>query len=100
MVMAVNLRLTNVVKGRVIIASEADLSSVRIIFNDDSTMKVKTIDRPPPRIPKGVQVREVSEHGTEFIIGCEDDTTVDLTLAEPGNSVSVRDRTGEVEYLG
>jgi hypothetical protein len=29
-----------------------------------------------------------------------DDTTIDFTLAEPGNSISVRDETGSVEYLG
>ncbi len=63
-------------------------------------MKVKTVESPPRRIPEGGQVREVSERGTEFTIGCEDDTTIDLTLAEPGNSVSVRDKTGAIEYLG
>jgi hypothetical protein len=98
--MAVNRTLTNIIRGRVIIASAADLSSVRITFKDDSTLKVKTVDPPPPRIPVGVQVREVSERHTKFTIGCEDDTTIDLTLAEPGNSVSVRDKTGKVEYLG
>src|ERR1700730_14804997 len=100
MIMALNHKLTDVLKGRVIIASEADLSSVRLTFKDDSTLKVKTVDPLPPRIPEGVQVREVSEYGTEFIIGCEHDTTVDITLAEPGNSICVRDKTGEVEYLG
>jgi len=98
--MAVNHKLTNVIKGRVIIAFEATLMSVRITFNEDSTMKVKTLDPPPQRIAEGVQVREVSENGTEFVLGCEDDTTIDLTLAEPGNSVTVRDKTGAVEYLG
>ena len=32
--------------------------------------------------------------------GCEDDTTIDFTLVEPGNAISVRDETGSVEYLG
>ena len=100
MIMVVNHKLTNVIKGRVLIASEADLSSLRLTFKDGSTMKVKTVDPLPPKIPEGVQVREISEHGTEFIIGCEDDTTVDLTLAEPGNSVTVRDKAGELEYIG
>ena len=61
---------------------------------------LKTVDPQPPRIPERVQVREASEHGAEFIIGCEDDATVDLTLAEPGSSVSVRDKTGEVADPG
>jgi hypothetical protein len=100
MTMAVNHKLTNLIKGRVIIAFEATLTSVRITFKEDSTMKVKTLDPPPQRIAEGVQVREVSENGIEFVLGCEDDTTIDLTLAEPGNSVTVRDKTGAVEYLG
>jgi len=29
-----------------------------------------------------------------------DDTTIDFTLAEPGDAISVRDETGSVEYLG
>jgi hypothetical protein len=100
MTMAVNHKLTNVIKGRVIIASEATLTCVRITFKEDSTMKVKTLDPPAQRVAEGVQVREVSENGTEFVIGCDDDTTIDLTLAEPGNSVTVQDKTGAVEYLG
>ncbi len=98
--MPVNHKLRIVIKGRVIVVSTADLSGVRFTFKDDSTMKVKTVGSQRPRIPEGVQVPEVSEHGTEFVIGCEDDTTIDLTLADPGNSVTVRDKTGTVEYLG
>jgi hypothetical protein len=70
---------------------------VQITFKDSSTMKVKTAGSQAPTIPQGVQVREVSEHGTAFVIGCEDDTTIDFTLAEPGNAISVRDETGSVE---
>ncbi len=63
-------------------------------------MKVKTAGSQASTIPEGVRVREASEHGTAFVVGCEDDTTIDFTLAEPGNSISVRDETGSVEYLG
>ena len=98
--MAVNHKLTSIIKGRVVRASEADSSGVQITFNDSSTMKVKTAGSQAPTIPEGVRVREASEHGTAFVIGCEDDTTIDFTLAEPGNSISVRDETGSVEYLG
>jgi hypothetical protein len=98
--MSVNHKLTKIIKGKVISAFEANNSSILITFGDDSTMNVKTAESPRRRIPEGGQVREVSERGTEFTIGCEDDTTIDLTLAEPGNSVSVRDKTGALEYLG
>lgn len=42
--LAVNHKLTTVIKGRVLIGSEADLSSLRLTFKDGSTMKVKTAD--------------------------------------------------------
>ena len=74
--------------------------TVQITFNDSSSMKVKTAGSQAPTIPEGVRVREASEDGTAFVIGCEDDTTIGFTLAEPGNSISVRDETGSVEYLG
>jgi hypothetical protein len=77
--MAVNNKLTKVIKDRVITSFEADTSSIRITFEDDFTMKVKTVESPPPKIPEGGQVREVSERGKEFTIGCEADTTIDLT---------------------
>jgi hypothetical protein len=98
--MAVNQKLTSIIKGRVVMTSEADASGVQITFKDSSIMKVKTVGSQPPTIPEGVRVREASEHGAAFVIGCEDDTTIDFTLAEPGNAISVRDETGSVEYLG
>jgi len=98
--MAVNHKLTSIIKGRVVRASEADASGVQITFKDSSTIKVKTAGSQAPTIPEGVRVREASEHGAAFVIGCEDDATIDFTLAEPGNAISVRDETGSVEYLG
>ena len=35
-----------------------------------------------------------------LLIECEDDSSMHLTLADPGNSVSVRDKDNQVEYLG
>ena len=49
---------------------------------------------------KGFGCGKPSEHGTAFVMGCEDDTRTDFTLAEPGNAISVGDETGSVEYLG
>jgi hypothetical protein len=96
--MAVNHKLTSIIKGRVVRASEADALGVQITFKDSSTMKVKTAGSQAPSIPEGVRVREASQRGTAFVVGCEDDTTI--TLAEPGNAISLRDETGSVEYLG
>jgi hypothetical protein len=52
--MAVNHKLTSIIKGRVVRASEADASGVQITFKDSSTMKVKTAGSQAPTIPEGV----------------------------------------------
>jgi hypothetical protein len=53
-----------------------------------------------PVDPEGVQIRVVSETGADLVIACEDDSTIAVTLSEPGNSISLRDKNGRVEYLG
>lgn len=53
-----------------------------------------------PVDPEGVQIREVSEAGADLVIACEDASTIALTLSEPANSISLRDKNGRVEYLG
>ena len=50
--MAVNHKLTSIIKGRVVRASEADSSGVQITFNDSSSMKVKTAGSQAPTIPE------------------------------------------------
>ena len=55
--MAVNHKLTSIIKGRVVRASETDASGVQITFKDSSTMKVKTAGSQAPTIPEGVRVR-------------------------------------------
>ena len=70
--MAINQELSSVVEDRVFKSCRE--SEVEIAFQDGSTMK--------------------------FVIGCEDGTTLSLQLIEPGNSVSVRDKDGAVEYRG
>jgi hypothetical protein len=39
------------------------------------------------------------EDHTKLLFECEDDSTLDLTLVDPGNSVIIRDKNGQLEYL-
>jgi len=41
-----------------------------------------------------------SEDQAKLLFECEDDSTLDVTIVEPGNSVIVRDKNCQVEYLG
>lgn len=98
--MAVNQKLTNVIKGRVVQDFQSSASEVLIGFADGSAMKIKIAGSINPQLPKGARIRQVSEHQAKLVIGCEDDNTIELTLADPGSSVAVRDQANQVEYLG
>jgi len=43
---------------------------------------------------------KISEDQAKLLIECKDESTLDVTLVDPGNSVSVRDKNDQVEYLG
>ena len=36
----------------------------------------------------------------KLLFECEDESTLDVTIVDPGNSVSARDKNDVVEYLG
>jgi hypothetical protein len=98
--MSLNHKLTRVLKDRVIQNFQLNASELLISFVDGSTMKVKIVESNSPPLREGARIRQISETLAKLVIECEDDSTIDLTLADPGNSVSVRDRNNQVEYLG
>ena len=63
-------------------------------------MKIKIMESNSPPLRKQAQIRTISEDRAKLLIECEDDSTFDVTLSEPGNAVSVRDKNNQVEYLG
>ena len=98
--MAVNLRLTHAVKVRVVQNFQLNGSELAISFVDGSTMTVTIAECNSPPIHEGARIRQISEDGAKLFFECEDDSTLDVTIAEPGNSVIVRDKNLGVEYLG
>jgi hypothetical protein len=46
------------------------------------------------------RIRSISEDKAKLLIACEDGSTLAVTLIDSGNSVSVRDKNDQVEYLG
>ena len=98
--MAVNHKLTNVVKDRVVQNFQLNASELLITFFDGSTMKVTIAECNSPPLREGARIRQISEDQAKLLFECEDDSTLDVTIVDPGNSVIVRDKSSQAEYLG
>jgi hypothetical protein len=93
-----NQKLTKVIAGRTLKAVTTEPGSVLVLFDDESSMKIKTAG--PATIPAGGKVKSVHEAKAEFRIEFEDGSSATFCLANPGSSVAVRDKNNAVEYLG
>ena len=93
-----NQKLTKVIAGRTIKAVTIEPGSVLFLFDDQSSMKIKTLGA--VAVSPGSKVKSVHEAKTEFKIDFEDGSSATLCLADPGSSVAVRDKNNAVEYLG
>jgi hypothetical protein len=100
MIMDVNHELTRVLKGRIVQSMQVDASEVSIGFFDGSTMQIKIMESNSPPLREQAHLRTILEDGVKILIECEDESTFDVTLSEPGNSVSVRNKNHQIEYLG
>jgi hypothetical protein len=98
--MAVNQKLTHVVKDRVVQNFQLNPSELQISFVDGSTMKVRIVESNSPPLREGARIRQISEDQAKLLFECQDDSTLDATVVDRGNSVSVRDKNNQVEYLG
>ena len=98
--MAMNLRLTHAVKDRVVQSFQLNGSELVISFADGSTMTVTIAECNSPPLQEGARIRQISEDQTKLLFECEDDSTLDLTIVDPGNSVILRDKNSRVEDLG
>jgi hypothetical protein len=68
-----------------------------ISFVDGS---VSIIDSNSPPLREGARMRQISEDQAKLLFECEDDSALDVTIVDPGNSVIVGDKDGQVEYRG
>jgi hypothetical protein len=100
MTMSVNHKLTHVVKDRVVQNFQLNASELLISFVDGSTMTVTIAECNSPPLHEGARIRQISEDQAKLLFECEDDSTLDVTIVDPGNSVIVRDKNLGVEYLG
>ena len=98
--MAVNLKLTRAIKDRIVQNFQLNGSVLLINFVDGSKMTVTIAECNSPPLHEGAKIRQVSEDQTKLLFECEDDSTLDVTIVDPGNSVIFRDKNNQVEYLG
>ena len=75
-------------------------SELLIRFVDGSTMTIKIVESNSPPLHEGARIRQISEDRATIVIQCEDESAFDVTIVDPGNSVIVRDKNSQVEYLG
>ena len=94
-----NQKLTKVIAGRRIKFATPEPGGFLVLFDDQSSMKIKTVG-PPATVSPGGKVKSVHEAKAEFKIEFEDGSNATLRLADPGSSVAVRDKNNAVEYLG
>ena len=88
--MGLNRKLTHVVKDRVVQGFQLNSSELLISFADGSTMKVKIVGSSSPPLREGARIRQILEDQAKFVIECDDDCAIEVTLANPGSSVSSR----------
>jgi hypothetical protein len=93
-----NQKLTKVIAGRTIKVATTEPGAVLLLFDDESSMKIKTAGA--ATVSPGGKVKSVHEAKAEFKIEFEDGSTATFCLADPGSSVAVRDENNAVEYLG
>jgi hypothetical protein len=98
--MSVNNKLTHAIKDRVVQSFQMNASQLVISFVDGSTMAVTIAECNSPPLQEGARIRQISEDQTKLLFECEDDSTLDVTIVDPGNSVIVWDKNNRVEYLG
>ena len=98
--MAVNHQLTHAIKVRVVHRFQLNASELLIGFVDGSTMTVTIAKCNSPPLHEGARIRQIPQDQAKLLFECEDDSTLDVTIVDPGNSVIVRDKNSQVEYLG
>src|SRR5580692_4842418 len=99
MTMSVNNKLTHAIKDRVVQNFQLNASILLINFVDGSTMTVTIAECNSPPLHEGARIRQIFEDQAKLLFECEDGSTLDVTVVDPGNSVSVRDKNNQVEYL-
>jgi hypothetical protein len=96
-IMEINEKLTKIIRGRTIELVTQEEGLVTIVFDDYSTMRLKVAESPSMDL---LGEGKIAEAGAGLTLVGEDGSTVTLRLAEPGASITVKDESGQIEYIG
>jgi hypothetical protein len=93
-----NQKLTKVIAGRIIKAVTVEPGSVLVLFDDESSIKIKTAGATPTVSP-GSKVKSVQEaiQSSNRVPG---GSIAAFCLADPGSSVTVQDKNNAVDHPG
>ena len=78
--MSVNNKLTHAIKDRVVQNFQLNAPELLISFVDGSTMTVTIVECNSPPLKEGARIRQILEDRAKLLFGCEDDSTLDVTL--------------------
>lgn len=98
--MGQNAGLTGLLRGRAVTSIEEEQTTVTVTFQDGLVMRIHAETKVVPGIEKLSKVNQVLEEDLSMEIWFEGDRKLVVRLANAGNSVSVRDGTNAVVYLG
>ena len=98
--MEMNEELTRIIHGRTIELMTKEEGLVVIVFDDHSTMRIKVAGTPTVNVLGEGKIESAGEDGGQLTLVGEDSRTAVLQLAEPGSSVTVKDKYDNVEYSG
>jgi len=94
-----NHKLTTIIAGRCVQSTTCVPGKLVIVFDDQSTMTVKTTGI-ATTVSTGAKVKAVLDNGDQCTLQFDDGSAVTLRVADPGASVAVRAGDNAVEYLG
>lgn len=95
--MASNHKLTALIKGRTLSATQNQDDTLALTFDDGSIMTVQTAGGTIAAATGGT-VKAVRQKDTDLQLDFENGQTLTLQTAEATSSVMVRDKAGEMEY--
>jgi hypothetical protein len=98
--MKLNEALTRIIRGRAIALVSKEEGLVTIVFDDQSTLRIKVVGGPTANMLGDGKIESVAEDEAELTLLGEDGRIAILELAEPGVSITLTDKDHRVEYAG
>jgi hypothetical protein len=98
--MALNAKLTDLLSGKKITGIAQRENILEVTFDDGSTLMAQTLTESAPFRNSGQRILKVREEPPKLCLSCEDRTTIEIVLANPGSSLAVWDKNKRVRYLG